>query len=123
MQHILFTDVDRTLLTHTYDVLPEVKQAFALAREVGLKIVFVTARAPDSLMPIAKALSNTGICCCFGGGWVGDLETLDSTETHRISNGLATSIIQRAVANGVFPVWYDVRQVYAQSSTMSLSVS
>lgn len=113
MQHILFTDVDRTLLTHRYEVLPQIKRAFALAREAALKIVFVTARAPGSLQPIATSLGNMGLCCCFGGGWIGDLGSRQVEDVHRLPMETALSIMQMAQAAGALPVWYDVQDVYA----------
>lgn len=103
---ILFTDLDRTLLTHAYSIHSRVKEAFRMALDSELQIVFVTARAPTSLRPIATELSNLGVCACYNGAWIGSLSEDTPFSECRLPLNAARGIMQNAWDLGVEPIWY-----------------
>ncbi len=103
---LLFTDLDRTLLAHDYSVHPRVKQGFQKAAAGGLRIIFVTARAPASLRIIAEELDNLGVCACYNGAWIGKLADNITLSEARLPVTTALEIMRHARDLGVEPVWY-----------------
>ncbi|NRQ40303.1 HAD-IIB family hydrolase [Nonomuraea sp. NN258] len=69
------TDLDGTLLDSTGDVSPRTRRALRLAREAGAEIVFVTARPPRGIDPIAAAADVTGTVISSNGALVYDLDS------------------------------------------------
>lgn len=117
---LLFTDLDRTLLAHDYTIHGRVKSAFAKARDSGLQIIFVTARAPASLLPIARELDNLGLCACYNGGWIGRLDSDDVYHQSRLSRELGRAIMAHAAELGAEPVWYGQSGILAHRLTDAL---
>ncbi|MCK2216832.1 Cof-type HAD-IIB family hydrolase [Actinomadura sp. ATCC 31491] len=78
---IVATDLDGTLLTSDRTVSPRTRDALRLAREAGAEIVFVTARAPRGVRPIAEQAGVTGTAICSNGAIVYDLATDEITES------------------------------------------
>lgn len=60
-------DVDRTTLTDDYCVLPIVREAVAKARQAGVYVALVTARAPEAVRHVLKDLGDVDATICFGG--------------------------------------------------------
>ena len=104
---VLFTDLDRTLLSHDYRIHPKVLRAFASARQLGLRIVIVTARAPKSLLPYSDALENNGLAACYNGAWIGRMDSGEVLNTVRLKKELAIEIMDDATKAGSEPIWYD----------------
>lgn len=66
-KRLVALDVDRTLLTDDYRVLPEISNAVAQAREDGVLIVLATARAPEAVRHVLTDLGEVdGVICCGG---------------------------------------------------------
>lgn len=64
---LLAIDVDRTLLTSEYKLLPKVQAAVQHAREHRVTVALVTARAPRALDIVIGELGDIDYAVCFGG--------------------------------------------------------
>lgn len=64
---LLAIDVDRTLLTADYRLLPKVGTAVQHARNCGVTVALVTARGPRALDVVVRDLGNVDYAVCFGG--------------------------------------------------------
>lgn len=117
---LLFTDMDRTLLAHDYSIPARVRDAFVRARSRGMTIVFVTARAPASLFPIARELENLGLCSCYNGGWIGRLDTGEVFDHTLLSRDVGLAVMRDASALGIEPVWYGQTGILAPVLTPAL---
>ena len=60
-------DVDRTILTNDYRVLPEVRARVAKTRAAGVAVVLCTARSPRSVAFVLEELGSVDAAICFGG--------------------------------------------------------
>ncbi len=114
---VLFSDLDRTFLTHDYSVHPRTAAAVGVAGSSGLQIVFVTARAPESLMHVVGPLGWKGRAVCFNGGWIGDLETRRVSATAHLPPDVASGIMMDAVRRGADPVWYGQGEILVHAMT------
>lgn len=110
---LLVSDVDRTLLTHTY-VLPQtVVRAFGDLRASGVKIVLASARSPEALRPYAERLGLTELAVCFNGGWIGNLETGKTIEDVRIDRSQALGVMRAAKQLSLSALWYGEGGVFS----------
>lgn len=66
-EYLFATDVDGTLLTQDYQLLPEVKAAVNHASANGIRIMLATARGPAGLDIVLDALGEVDFAICFGG--------------------------------------------------------
>lgn len=64
------TDVDGTLLTRDYRLMPSVKAAVTHARSHGVQIMLATARGPAALDIVLDDLGEVDFAICFGGALV-----------------------------------------------------
>lgn len=117
---VLFSDLDRTFLTHDYTVHPRTAAAVEAAGAAGLQIVFVTARAPKSLMHVVGPLGWKGRAVCFNGGWIGDLESGKVSAAERLPPKVAAEIMMDAVRQGADPVWYGEGEILVHSMTPAI---
>jgi Cof subfamily protein (haloacid dehalogenase superfamily) len=69
---LLALDVDRTLLTDDYRLLPPVRDAVQAARRDGVTVALATARGPVALEVILRDLGEIDHAICFGGALVLD---------------------------------------------------
>lgn len=67
---VVFTDVDGTLLGAGHRVLPEAAPTIELLGRQGGVLVLVSARMPEALYPIQRALDFSGPLVCYGGAYV-----------------------------------------------------
>ncbi len=114
---VLFSDLDRTFLTHDNSVHPRTAAAVEAAERSGLQIVFVTARAPESLMQVVGPLGWKGRAVCFNGGWIGDMETGRVSATEHLPPDIASGIMMDAVSQGADPVWYGDEEILVHAMT------
>lgn len=68
--YLLATDVDGTLLTRDYRLLPEVRAAVQHARSHGIVTMLATARGPAALEIVLRDLGPVDFAICFGGALV-----------------------------------------------------
>lgn len=66
-RHLFVTDVDRTLLTDDYRLLPQVKAAIQQIQKDGIQVLLATARGPRALEIVIKELGDVSGAICFGG--------------------------------------------------------
>ncbi|MVS98374.1 Cof-type HAD-IIB family hydrolase [Devosia marina] len=67
---LLATDVDGTLLTRDYRLLPEVRTAIQHVRTNGIMVMLATARGPAALKVVLRDLGEVDYAICFGGALV-----------------------------------------------------
>ncbi|MEU4227210.1 HAD family hydrolase [Nonomuraea sp. NPDC026600] len=100
---IVATDLDGTLLDSTGTVSSRTRRALRRAREAGADIVFVTARPPRGVDPIAAMADVTGTAVCSNGAIVYDLGTREITSTYALDPAAARKLTEtlREVLPGV----------------------
>lgn len=69
---IVFTDVDGTLCDDGHQPIPQSVPAIRRLSERGIPLCLVSARMPEALAPIQRALSFTGPLVCYSGAYVLD---------------------------------------------------
>ncbi|ACZ29544.1 Cof-like hydrolase [Xylanimonas cellulosilytica DSM 15894] len=72
---LVATDLDGTLLRADGTISARTREALAAAEEAGVEVVFVTARPPRWLEPLAEIVGGHGRVVCLGGAAVWDLAT------------------------------------------------
>jgi len=118
---ILFSDLDRTFLTHAYTVHPRTALAVKHARLAGLEIVFVTARAPESLRQVVAPVGWNGRAVCFNGAWVGDFENGEVSSSERMPVGIAAEVMEHARVLGAEPIWYGDEEILVHAETPTIA--
>ncbi len=118
---VLFSDLDRTFLTHAYTIHPRTAAAMETARSAGLRIVFVTARAPGSLRRVLDPLGWRGRAVCFNGAWIGDLERGAAIWSERMPAETAAAIMEDVRAQGADPIWYGDEEILIQRETPAIA--
>lgn len=111
--NLLVSDVDRTLLTHTYELPETVVRAFDDLRASGVKIVLASARSPEALLPYAARLGLTDLAVCFNGGWIGSLESGQKIDVVRIDRLQALDVMRAARELGLSALWYGEGGVFS----------
>lgn len=109
---LLVTDVDRTLLTHGYELPATVVGSFRALRESGVRIVLATARSPEAVRPYAERLELSDLVICFNGGWVGDVVSSAVRHSTSINRTSALKVIEFALARGLAALWYASGKAY-----------
>lgn len=113
MPRLIVSDVDRTLLTHDYELPERVADAIGVARDAGSIVILATARSPLGVKPIAERLGIADLVVAFNGGWIGNVATGFALSQQRISRADALHAIASAQAAGVRPMWFTGDAVFA----------
>ncbi len=90
---VVATDLDGTLLRSDGSVSERTRRALRLARRAGAEIVFVTARPPRSLTPIARQTGELGMAVCSNGAITYDVTADEIVTMSPIAPGTAVSLI------------------------------
>ncbi|MGI0524762.1 HAD family hydrolase [Rhizobium giardinii] len=109
---LLVTDVDRTLLTHGYELPASVVGSFRALRDSGVRIVLATARSPEAVRPYAERLEVSDLVICFNGGWVGDVASYAARRSTSIDRTSALKVVEFALARGLATLWYANGKAY-----------
>jgi Cof subfamily protein (haloacid dehalogenase superfamily) len=117
MIRVLFSDVDRTLLTHGYELLPEVFQAVSAARESGIDVILATARPPMAVLPYAERLGTTDMCICLNGAWVGGLRDGEATILGQVPHDVIDEVVEMSAPVGVELLFYTASEIYTPRIT------
>lgn len=117
---VLFSDLDRTFLTHDYTIHPRTAAALEAAKASGMQVIFVTARAPKSLLHVVGPLGWKGRAVCFNGGWIGDLGSGQVSATEHLAPRVASGIMMDALGQGADPVWYGEDEILVQAMTPAI---
>ena len=72
---LVATDLDGTLVRGDGTVSARTRDALAAAEAAGIEVVFVTARPPRWLAPLADVVGGHGRVVCLGGASVWDLDS------------------------------------------------
>ncbi|CAD6557772.1 Cof-type HAD-IIB family hydrolase [Paraburkholderia sabiae] len=117
MIRVLFSDVDRTLLTHTYELLPAVRDAVGAAKESGIDVILATARPPMAVLPYAEELGVTDLCICLNGAWVGDLRGGDATVLGQVRPDVVDHVVETCAADGIELLYYTANEIFVTRIT------
>lgn len=102
---IVATDLDGTLLDSTGAVARRTRDALRLAEAAGAEVVFVTARPPRSVDPIAMEAGVSGTAVCSNGAIVYDLaarKLVQRTDLHTGALGRAAELLRVALPGVAF---------------------
>jgi Cof subfamily protein (haloacid dehalogenase superfamily) len=93
---VVATDLDGTLLGGDGRVSARTARALAAAGEVGIDVVFVTARPLRWLEDVAEHVAGHGVAICSNGAAVVDVAGLTVLEEHGMDAALVTELAGRA---------------------------
>ena len=110
---LIALDIDRTTLTDSYQLLPNVISAVAAAQAAGILVVPATARSPRALVPIAGQLAIDGPCVCFNGAWVGTPQSPKADHQTVLNSEHLPALLDAARAAELNPMWFTASQCYA----------
>jgi Cof subfamily protein (haloacid dehalogenase superfamily) len=102
---LLFSDVDKTILTSDHTLPDAVKAAFRSIQRSGVKVVLATGRSPKGAAPIARSL-GVDHAICFNGGWVGNLAQGSATHTTKLDRTVALAVMAVVANKGLSGLWY-----------------
>lgn len=111
----LFCDVDRTLLTHSHELLPEISDAVQRLQVAGIRVILASARSPKGVEHILESLALSGPTICFNGAWTGDAEALVALQQASVSRKQALDVCRLAQQSNLVSMWYDAESVFALS--------
>ena len=114
---LIVLDIDRTLLTDDYRLLPEVVEAVSRAKKKGLKVILATGRSPQSTQWILLETGISGPTICFNGAWMGTLGSHlpDTQYSFAMPAKVAQKFITEAQDLGYNPCWYNMEGCFALS--------
>ena len=114
---LIVLDIDRTLLTNDYKLLPEVVEAVSRAKKKGLKVILATGRSPQSTEWILLETGISGPTICFNGAWMGTLGSHlpDAQYSFAMQAKVAQKFITEAQDLGYNPCWYNMEGCFALS--------
>lgn len=93
---LVATDLDGTLLRPDGTVSARTAAALVAAAEVGIEVVFVTARPPRWLADVAAHVAGHGVAICANGAAVVDIATGAALEQHGMGPDLVRDLAGRA---------------------------
>ena len=100
MIRLIATDLDGTLLSDEGEVSPRNRRALAAAREVGIRVVVVTARSHYTAGPIVDRLDEADAVVCSNGATVYDPAEGAVVRQHSIEPGAVGELFE-AVSRGL----------------------
>lgn len=103
---LFVSDVDRTLLTHAHELLPEVAAGARRLGDAGLPLVLASARSPTGLDRVHGPVGASEVAIGFNGGWIGRLASRETIAETRIARELALEVMAEARGMGAHPIWY-----------------
>jgi len=104
---LVATDLDGTLLRSDGTVSQRSRHALAGLAAVGVELVFITARPPRWMKPIAAMTDHHGVAICANGAITYDLHAELVVDSRPIPDAPALEIVRRlraAVPGGTFAV-------------------
>ena len=108
----LFSDVDQTILTKDYVLPGKVVASFHRARQTGVEAILATARSPNGVVPICRAL-GVRYAICFNGAWIGQPLENEAMFECVIEREIALAVMAQARKLALTPLWYRSDAVYA----------
>jgi Cof subfamily protein (haloacid dehalogenase superfamily) len=93
---LIATDLDGTLLmTGSSTPHPDAVAAVHQALAAGIPVVFATGRAPQDVVDIANEVGHRWWAVCCDGTVLVDLNTLEVTTTHTLSESVMRDVVER----------------------------
>jgi len=92
LPRLVATDLDGTLLRSDGSISPLTARTVAQLESAGVDVVFVTARPPEWLEPLADAVGGHGTVICANGAFVFDVRSRSILESHVLEPGLVASL-------------------------------
>lgn len=108
---LLFSDIDRTILTTDYRLPSEVSEAFGRLRNQGVRLVLASARSPRGVALVAREL-DVEFAACFNGGWIGNLRSGHAISATTMDRDVALSVMDTAAQSDLSAMWYTSSGVY-----------
>lgn len=111
MKYLFATDLDGTLLAPDGTIGPRTRTALEVARDAGVRIVFVTGRPPRWMGAVGEQTGHVGVCICANGAVVLDLASEQVTGVATIAEQDGTGIIRDVRAHFGARVRFAVERV------------
>lgn len=93
LPRLVATDLDGTLLRTDGTVSPRTARVLAELEEVGVDVVFVTARPPEWVDALALAVGAHGTVICANGAFVYDVPSRSILSSHVLEAGFVASLV------------------------------
>jgi Cof subfamily protein (haloacid dehalogenase superfamily) len=119
---VLFSDIDRTLLTHSHVLLPEIRRAIERASSSGMRVILASARSPTGVLGVQDALGLKGTAVCFNGAWIGMPGIEAMSRNASLSAPAAQAVAQSAIEAGLPVMWYGASVVYAPEACADVAL-
>ncbi|WP_394271234.1 Cof-type HAD-IIB family hydrolase [Anaerococcus nagyae] len=107
MNKLIAVDVDGTLLNDDHQILSNTKGSIIRAMQAGHKVVIVSGRPTEAILPIAKELSFEkygGLISSYNGGVITNFKTGEKVTNHTLNIDLAKEILEKTKNFDVFPL-------------------
>lgn len=107
MNKLIAVDVDGTLLNDDHQILSNTKDSIIRAMQAGHKVVIVSGRPTEAILPIAKELSFEkygGLISSYNGGVITNFKTGEKVTNHTLNIDLAKEILEKTKNFDVFPL-------------------
>ncbi|QAY69966.1 HAD family hydrolase [Xylanimonas protaetiae] len=103
LPRLVATDLDGTLLRHDGTLSARTRETLAAAEAAGVEVLFVTARPPRWLGPLADVVGGHGRVVCLGGAAVWELDTDRALDVCGFADDDAAALVAdlRAAVPGV----------------------
>ncbi|NHA68194.1 HAD family hydrolase [Phycicoccus flavus] len=98
---VVASDLDGTLLRGDTTVSDRTRAALRRTEEAGVDVVFVTARPPRWIRPVADAVAGHGVVVAGNGAFVVDARTLEVVETRGYTHAAVLDLV--APLRAAFP--------------------
>lgn len=112
MAQLVALDVDGTILTRDYRVLPEVRAAIQGARSSGVTVALATARSFPAMHHVLEDIGGVDAAICFGGALTLHPTDAEPLATTTLSRSELEAIVVDARRLGVSLALYSLREVY-----------
>jgi len=92
LPRVVATDLDGTLLRSDGTISARTARTVVALEEAGVDVVFVTARPPEWLEPLADAVGGHGAVICANGAFVYDVPSRSILSSHVLDPGLVAGL-------------------------------
>jgi len=118
---IVFSDIDRTLLTHRYELPENVIKATQQLVDHGFQFILASARSPSGIRKIHNYLPASATVVAYNGAWIGNIITGIPEVTFPVSYQIALRAFDSIREMGGTPIWYSDHGAYACRSDEAIA--
>lgn len=112
MVRLVALDVDGTILTKDYRVLPEVRSAIQTARSAGVMVALATARSLPAMHHVLEDIGGVDAAICFGGALTLHPTDAEPRAEAALSREEIAGIVLDARRMGISLALYSLREAY-----------